>query len=63
MNVLKVRRLSSIRRQSTSSISTQRMARPVGKQFLRDELTSLRQRIRSQGITLAKMEIRALRAL
>jgi len=39
------------------------MARPVGKQFLRDELTSLRQRIRSQGITLAKMEIRALRAL
>jgi len=39
-----------------------RMARPVGKQFPRANLSSLHQRIRSQGRTLAKMEIRASRA-
>jgi hypothetical protein len=39
-----------------------RMARPVGKQFPRANLSSLHQRIRSQGRTLAKMEIRAPRA-
>jgi bifunctional DNA primase/polymerase-like protein len=39
-----------------------RMARPVGKQFRRANLSSLHQRIRSQGRTLAKMEIRASRA-
>jgi hypothetical protein len=38
------------------------MARPVCKQFLRGDLNSLHQRIRSQGRTLAKMEIRASRA-
>jgi transposase len=36
-----------------------RMARPVGKRFLQSDLISLRQRIRSQGIAPAKMEIRA----
>jgi hypothetical protein len=40
----------------------QRMARPVCKQFPRSNLSSLHQRIRSQGRTLAKMEIRASRA-
>jgi hypothetical protein len=39
-----------------------RMARPVSKQFRRANLSSLHQRIRSQGRTLAKMEIRASRA-
>ena len=39
-----------------------RMARPVCKQFPRPNLSSLHQRIRSQGRTLAKMEIRASRA-
>lgn len=32
------------------------MARPICKQFLRPDLSSLHQRIRSQGRTLAKME-------
>ena len=36
-----------------------RMARPVGKRFLQSDLSSLRQRIRPVGVTLAKMEIRA----
>ena len=36
-----------------------RMARPVRKWFPHGSLTSLRQRIRSQGYTPAKMEIRA----
>src|SRR3954467_1137982 len=35
----------------------QRMARPVCKRLLRSDLSSLHQRIRSQGSTLAKMEI------
>jgi hypothetical protein len=39
-----------------------RMARPICKQFPRSILSSLHQRIRSQGRTLAKMEIRASRA-
>ena len=39
-----------------------RMARPVGKWFLQSGKGSLRQRIRSQGCTLAKMEIRASQA-
>jgi hypothetical protein len=39
-----------------------RLARCVGKQFPRSDLSSLHQRIRSQGRTLAKMEIRASRA-
>ncbi len=39
-----------------------RMARPVCKRFPRPDLSSLHQRIRSQGRTLAKMEIRASRA-
>jgi transposase len=42
--------------------AAQRMARPVCKQFRRSDLSSLHQRIRSQGRTLAKMEIRASRA-
>ncbi len=37
-----------------------RMARPVCKRFRDASLISLRQRIRSQGITLAKMEIRTV---
>ena len=37
-----------------------RMARPVCKRFMRDDLTGLRQRIRSRGLTSAKMEFRAL---
>ena len=44
------------------SIAAKRMARPVCKQFHRSDLSSLHQRIRSQGRTLAKMEIRASRA-
>jgi hypothetical protein len=39
-----------------------RMARPACKQISRLGLISLRQRIRSQGRTLAKMEIRASRS-
>ena len=39
-----------------------RMARPVCKRFCDARLISLRQRIRSQGITLAKMEIRTFRS-
>jgi len=39
-----------------------RMARPVCKGFLRSDLSSLRQRIRSQDRVLAKMEIRAFRS-
>ena len=39
-----------------------RMARPVCKQIRRSDQSSLRQRIRSQGRTLTKMEIRASRA-
>jgi transposase len=39
-----------------------RMARPVCKRFCDASLISLRQRIRSQGITLAKMEIRTFRS-
>lgn len=38
---------------------TKRMTRPVCKQFSRVGVGSLRQRIRSQGRTLAKMEIRS----
>jgi hypothetical protein len=38
------------------------MARPVGKQFLRSGMSSLRQRIRPVGGASAKMEIRALRS-
>jgi SRSO17 transposase len=37
----------------------ERMARPICKRFSRSDLTSLRQRIRSQGTALAKMELRA----
>ena len=39
--------------------SYQRMARPVCKWISRSGLIGLRQRIRSQGIALAKMELRA----
>ena len=39
-----------------------RMARPVGKQFLRMTLASLHQRIRPVGTAPAKMEIRAFRS-
>ena len=45
-----------------SAAGSKRMARPVGKQFPRSDVGSLRQRIRSQGRTLAKMEIRASHA-
>ena len=45
-----------------SASGGKRMARPVGKQFRRANLSSLHQRMRSQGRTLAKMEIRASRA-
>jgi len=42
------------------SIGAKRMARPVGKRFVSDDLISLQKRIRPFGITpLAKMEIRA----
>ena len=37
-----------------------RMARPVGKRFVRGDPIGLRQRIRSRGHTPAKMEFRAL---
>ena len=40
----------------------ERMARPVCKRYLRADLISLRQRIRSQGSALAKMEVRASRS-
>ena len=46
----------------SASLAAKRMARPVGKWFLRSGIGSLRQRIRSQGRTLAKMEIRASHA-
>ena len=46
----------------TSVNMVERMARPVGKRPLRVGLLSLRQRIRSQGIALAKMELRASRS-
>ena len=46
----------------SASVQAKRMARPVGKQFPRSDVGSLRQRIRSQGRTLAKMEIRASHA-
>jgi len=49
-----VQLIDSCNRKSTIS--------PVGKQFLRDELTSLRQRIRPLGNAPAKMEIRAPRS-
>jgi Winged helix-turn helix len=39
-----------------------RMARPVCKGFVRDDLISLRQRIRPVGGAPAKMEIRASRS-
>jgi len=38
------------------------MARPVCKGFVRFDLSSLYQRIRSQDTALAKMEIRAFRS-
>jgi hypothetical protein len=47
---------------SRLSVVLKRMARPVGKQFSRPDLSSLHQRIRPQGRALAKMEIRASRA-
>jgi hypothetical protein len=50
------------RSQLSKAMRKKRMARPVGKQFLRDELTSLRQRIRPPGNAPAKMEIRASRS-
>jgi transposase len=45
-----------------SASGAKRMARPVCKQIRRSDQSSLRQRIRSQGRALAKMEIRASRA-
>ena len=45
-----------------SAAGSKRMARPVGKWFVRSGIGSLHQRIRSQGRTLAKMEIRAFHA-
>jgi len=50
------------RAEAIIDLQKKRMARPVGKQFLRDELTSLRQRIRPLGNAPAKMEIRAPRS-
>ena len=50
------------RRQPERQSGAKRMARPVCKQFPRADLSSLHQRIRSQGRALAKMEIRASRA-
>ena len=47
---------------SSLRLGRKRMGRPVGEQFPRLNLSSLHQRIRSQGRTLAKMEIRASRA-
>ena len=46
----------------SASLPAKRMARPVGKWFLRSVAGSLHQRIRSQGRALAKMEIRASQA-
>lgn len=46
----------------SASIAAKRMARPVGKWFLRSGVGSLHQRIWSQGRALAKMEIRASQA-
>ena len=43
-------------------VLSKRMARPVCKCFLRSRLSSLRQRIRSLGCALTKMEIRAPRS-
>jgi hypothetical protein len=51
-----------IERSSVKSSRTwrERMARPVGKWFVSNDLSSLRKRIRPFGIApLAKMEIRA----
>ena len=48
--------------EEAAEVFKKRMARPVCKRFLRSDLSSLRQRIRSQGIALAKMEIRASRS-
>ena len=45
---------------TASSLRVKRMARPVGKRFVSDALSSLRKRIRpSNTRSLAKMEIRA----
>ena len=45
---------------TASSLRVKRMARPVGKRFVSDDLSSLRKRIRPLGMMpLAKMEIRA----
>jgi transposase len=45
---------------TASSLRVKRMARPVGKRFVSDVLSSLRKRIRpSNTRSLAKMEIRA----
>jgi len=45
---------------TASSLRVKRMARPVGKRFVSDALSSLRKRIRpSNTRLLAKMEIRA----
>ena len=45
---------------TASSLGVKRMARPVGKRFVSDVLSSLRKRIRPFDIrSLAKMEIRA----
>ncbi|MGF7205426.1 hypothetical protein GGQ82_004520 [Sphingobium olei] len=45
---------------TASSLAVKRMARPVGKRFVSDDLSSLRKRIRPFGMMpLAKMEIRA----
>ena len=45
---------------TASSLRVKRMARPVGKRFVSDDLSSLRKRIRPFSMEpLAKMEIRA----
>ena len=45
---------------TASSLRVKRMARPVGKRFVSDDLVSLRKRIRPFSmVPLAKMEIRA----
>ena len=46
----------------SASLAAKRMARPVGKWFVRAGVGSLHQRIPSQGRALAKMEIRAFHA-
>jgi len=46
----------------SAPFAAERMARPVGKRDQRSGVGSLRQRIRSQGGALAKMELRASRA-